>query len=691
MEGAQHPPQVPASCGPDVNATWVLTLRLCILVAVLFSASWIVSFGSAEEVARLSLLFLPLTFFFAVTGISALYLRKRSPTKLFFTGHISIDGLIITGVIYMTGGAVSPFLFLYIALVMMTAIFMTRTAALIASACCVIVYCSLILLMRYHILISFDGSYAAPLPSGGLVLQLVGLTSALILVAAATSFLVARIRAGYELVSATHQTVRDLNSQNEDMLQNYPDGVIVTELDYAIRSMNGAARSILQIGDLDYKGLSVGGLLKKLDNQLKVPLESDFASPEGTEIELSLENSGITKRLHSIRRPMRDSSGRETGYIHFLHDVTKLRSAEELLEVQERMARLLSEATGSRSAECGSPSDDFVGESNIIKKVFSLIIRVADSEATVLVTGESGTGKELVARGIHNSSKRRDGPFVAVNCGAIPENLIESELFGHKKGAFTGADSDSIGLFRQAQGGTLFLDEIGELPVHMQTKLLRTLQEKKVRPVGATLDIPVEVRIVAATNRNLKREVERGAFREDLFYRLNVVGIQLPALRERREDIPLLVNAILRRLTKTGETQPMVAATAMQLLLDYPYPGNVRELENILERALVLGGDAILPEHLSDSVREHDVKSNTPKPGETSLVEIGDNVTLPLNLDSFLGNIERQYLQAALLEARGIKKQAAELLGMNFRSFRYRLAKYGLGNEEEVRGHEERK
>lgn len=688
MDGPEHIPSLSASGGPEVNAIWVLTLRLCILVAVLISASWIISFGSAEDLHRLSFLFLPLTLLFAFTAISALYLRRRPPSRVFFAVHFGLDGLVVTGVIHVTGGAVSPFLFLYIALVMMTAIFMTRTAALVMTTACIALYSSLIFSLTYQLIPPFDGNYVTPLPSGGLLLQFVGLTSALVLVSAATSFLVARIRSSYELVFASDRTVRDLSSQNEDLLQHYPDGVIVTELDDAIRSINGAARSILQIGTSSFAGISVGELLRKLDQTIKLPPEAVLSSTDGAELEMSLGDGAAVKRLHTVRRPLRDSQGREIGYIHFLHDITKLRGAEELLQIQERMARLLAGTSSPTDKEVLSPSDDFVGESGIIKKVFSLISRVADSDATVLVTGESGTGKELVARAIHNSSKRREGPFVAVNCGAIPDNLIESELFGHKKGSFTGADSDSIGLIRQAQGGTLFLDEIGELPVLMQTKLLRTLQEKRVRPVGASLEFPVEVRIVAATNRNLKREVERGAFREDLFYRLNVVGIQLPALRERRDDIPLLVNAVLQRLTK-GAKRPMVATTAMQLLMDYPYPGNVRELENILERAIVLGGEAILPEHLPDSVRE--MASKVAIQAETTLVEVGDGVTLPINLDSFLGNIEKQYLQAALLEARGIKKQAAELLGMNFRSFRYRLAKFGLANETELKGHEDRK
>jgi two-component system response regulator PilR (NtrC family) len=274
-------------------------------------------------------------------------------------------------------------------------------------------------------------------------------------------------------------------------------------------------------------------------------------------------------------------------------------------------------------------------------------------------------------------------PFVPVNCGAIPETLVESELFGYKKGAFTGAVNDSLGLCRRAEGGTLFLDEIGELPLLMQTKLLRLLQEKTVRPVGGDTDIPINVRIVAATNRNLRKEIEKGGFREDLYYRLNVINIVLPSLRERMEDIPLLVSSILRRNARAGQV-PVVTPGAMQLLMAHAYPGNVRELENIIERAVVLGGDVILAEHLPETLRGGDQEPPVSPKRETTII-VADDIRFPVNLDTVLNELERRYLLMALEQTKGARKKAAELLGINFRSFRYRLQKFRIGGEDDAR------
>jgi two-component system response regulator PilR (NtrC family) len=347
------------------------------------------------------------------------------------------------------------------------------------------------------------------------------------------------------------------------------------------------------------------------------------------------------------------------------------------------MARLLAGEGEDRLRKHYTRIKGFVGESAVMQRVFTLIERVARVDATVLISGESGTGKELVARAIHLGSERSDGPFVPVNCGAIPENLIESELFGHRKGAFTGADHDAIGLFRRADGGTIFLDEIGELPLSLQAKLLRVLQDKRVRPVGGETDIPIQLRVVAATNRNLRNEVKAGRFREDLYYRLNVVNVALPPLRERREDIPPLVNSLLRTFATGGAPLPVVPPATMQHLMAYDYPGNVRELENILERALVFGGEVLLPEHLPDFVRdrsasEAEQSQSAPRYPETTIIETDQAIEFPLNLDLILAETERRYLELALVRTNGAKKKAADLLGLNFRSFRYRLQKFNI-------------
>jgi len=310
-----------------------------------------------------------------------------------------------------------------------------------------------------------------------------------------------------------------------------------------------------------------------------------------------------------------------------------------------------------------------VGNGRAMEQLYELVARVADTKTNVLVCGESGTGKELVARAIHDQSERREQPFVAVNCGAIPENLLESELFGHVKGAFTGAVSNKPGLFETAHRGTLFLDEIGELPATLQVKLLRVIQDKALRRVGGTSDHQIDVRIVAATNRRLEDEVAAGRFREDLYYRLNVIQIGLPPLRDRTEDIPLLVQHFMEKYAgELGKPVPGFSEAAMKRLLDYPFPGNVRELENMVERAVALSpGGTIGPESLPPSVLEPTARGAAAKlPADGA------------NLDTLVNEFERGLLREALRQSRGIKKRAAHLLGISFRSFRYRLEKLGM-------------
>jgi two-component system response regulator PilR (NtrC family) len=313
--------------------------------------------------------------------------------------------------------------------------------------------------------------------------------------------------------------------------------------------------------------------------------------------------------------------------------------------------------------------ENFVGKTRKMLDVFDTIRKAADSTSTVMITGESGTGKELVAQAIHHESARRNAPFVSVNCGAIPEGLMESELFGHVKGAFTGAVASTPGLFAAAEGGTLFLDEITEVSHAVQVKLLRAIQEREVRRVGDTRDVKVDVRIIAASNRDVGRAVADGILREDLFYRLNVIPIHLPPLRERREDIPALVAHFLQKLShELGRKMTGLTPEALAMLERYHWPGNVRELENIIERAIVLGnGDVIgtdaLPAYLVTPAETPDVPVDLPPSG--------------LNLDAVLDRIEERYIRAALERTGGVQTRAAELLGLSFRQFRYKLQKYG--------------
>ncbi len=319
-----------------------------------------------------------------------------------------------------------------------------------------------------------------------------------------------------------------------------------------------------------------------------------------------------------------------------------------------------------------------IGESPGMRKVYELIKRVAVTNSNVLVTGESGTGKELVAKAIHRQSPRCREPFVVVNCGGVPETLIESELFGYKKGSFTGATVTRKGLVETAQGGTLFLDEIGELSPALQVKLLRLVQEKTIKMIGDTEDISVDVRIISATNRDLERMVIDGSFREDLYYRLNVLPIRIPPLRERQEDIALLAQHFLAKFRKEfAKDIHKISSYAIDILKNYDFPGNVRELEHIIERGVALESSSIiLPDSLTLS---------TYKKSKHNLLPSGSGGIPPdgVDLDQYLAEIEKKMLIQALLQTQGVKLKASDLLGISFRSFRYRLIKYGLDSDDE--------
>ena len=544
----------------------LLSARICLLSIALFFASLYFSVFEYQSIPR-NYIFIPIAVLFAVSGISAFWLKKGGNNPIYIYFHLTIDMLIVTGAVYITGVHSSPLVFLFLPLILAASLLLNRSSLFIFAGTCSAFYTLLSIGVTQQWIPTADGSSLPNVPLSGFILHVVGLVSGMFLVAFFSGYL------------------------KRIILVNYADA-----------------------------------------EQSKKDIEA----------------------LNNTQREL-----------------------EEKLAMQDRMARLLADKSTAIIND-NSPFAGIIGESPIMQKVFTLIRKVASSDATVLISGESGTGKELVARAIHAGKANGKAPFVAVNCGAIPENLIESQLFGHKKGSFTGADNDYPGLFLQADGGTIFLDEIGELPVLMQTKLLRVIQEKSMRPVGGTKDMPVDVRIIAATNRNLKKEVEAGNFREDLYYRLNVISIRMPPLRSRKEDIPLLVRTILRKLLPLG-TEAVMAPGSMEILMSYNYPGNVRELENILERAIILGGEVILPEHLP-SLTGNGTGSALKPMHETAII-IDDNITFPVQLEEILAEIERKYLEAALIQTNGMKKSAAEILGINFRSLRYRLQKFGIEKE----------
>ncbi len=366
----------------------------------------------------------------------------------------------------------------------------------------------------------------------------------------------------------------------------------------------------------------------------------------------------------------------KAGAFDYLAKPVSLQQLRDLVRVALKLPQ--SPADGKKAPELaqtdGGPN--LVGDSKHIRHAREMIDRLARSQAPVYITGESGTGKEVAARLIHSKSARADGPFTAVNCGAIPENLMESEFFGYRKGAFTGANQDKEGFFQAAQGGTLFLDEVADLPLQMQVKLLRVIQEKKVRRVGETSEENVNVRIVSATHQNLAERVQNNQFRQDLYYRLNVIELRMPALREMPDDVPQIAQALLERLAREMEVPlPVLAAEAVEALKVYDFPGNVRELENVLERALALCNDAM--------IRRNDLYlSEHTAPEVPDLATTGAHKPLTttgeLPLQEYLDKVEREAIMAALEKTRFNKTAAAKVLGITFRALRYRMERLAI-------------
>ncbi len=362
----------------------------------------------------------------------------------------------------------------------------------------------------------------------------------------------------------------------------------------------------------------------------------------------------------------------KSGAFDFVSKPVDLMKLRELVQ----SALKLSPALPAAPSKATEAATKIIGNSRSMQALKQQILKLARSQAPVFISGESGSGKELVARAIHMEGPRKDREFVAINCGAIPAELMESEFFGHRKGSFTGADQDKIGLFQAAHGGSLFLDEIADLPLHMQVKLLRAIQEKSIRPVGGQAEIPVDVRLISATHKNLAQELSRGAVRQDLYYRINVIEVQVPPLRERTDDIPLLAEFILGNIaTSNGQPKASLSPAALETLQGHPFPGNVRELENLLLRACALADNAVIePSDLPDLIgaSAHAGEQATVK--EPSRAEANE----PYSLEKHLERIEREAIEKALNESRWNRTAAAKKLGMSFRSFRYRLKKLGL-------------
>lgn len=388
---------------------------------------------------------------------------------------------------------------------------------------------------------------------------------------------------------------------------------------------------------------------------------------DGTEIVVMTAHSSIETALEAMRRGAYDFIQKPFANAELKALVDKAFEkralARENVQLKARIDR-------------GKPTQGLIGNSPPMRALSEMIQRVGPTKSTILITGESGTGKEQVARSVHDASDRSAAPFLVVNCGAFPESLIEAELFGYEKGAFTGATHRHPGIFRAAEGGTVFLDEVGELPQPMQVKLLRVLQERKVRGIGESQETPIDVRLLAATNKNVEEEVKAGRFRQDLYYRLNVIRLEVPPLRERREDVPLLLAHFLKRGSlEHGKDVRNFSADALRALDGHSFPGNVRELENLVERAVALAlGHQI---GLGDLPREIAGATANATPALTELGEDG------CKLDEVVAEVERRLILQALARAGGVRTAAAKLLGITFRSFRYRLQKLGLADDDD--------
>jgi two-component system response regulator PilR (NtrC family) len=426
--------------------------------------------------------------------------------------------------------------------------------------------------------------------------------------------------------------------------------------------------TLLRMGIDATSAFDLGTAQKLLKRQNFDLCLTDMRLPDGNGIELV---SHISRHYPELPVAMITAHGNMESAIEALKAgafdfVSKPVDLEVLRKLVEKAVKLGRPAQGGKDDQARSPREPVVllGQSPAMERVRQLIGKLARSQAPVYISGESGTGKELAARLIHQQGPRADQPFVAVNCGAIPQELMESELFGHKKGSFTGATGDKEGLFQSADGGTLFLDEIADLPLHMQVKLLRAIQEKRVRPIGGQQEVPVDVRIISATHKQLAQLVEHGEFRQDLFYRINVIELPLPPLRERTEDIPLLAQHFLTRLSRQNNLRkPKITAAALALLKAYPFPGNIRELENILERSVTL--------FEGETLRAEDL--NLPQQPSTVNTQVESQP-----LGNMMEALEREAILKALEETRWNRTAAARKLGMTLRSLRYRLEKFGI-------------
>ena len=657
---------------------WLLLLRVVILSFFLGATALFHFFGTEGDVAYLISLSIPLVLAYVISIISVAVLPKVGSLRVFAHTQVCFDVILITGIIWITGDIASPFSVLYNLAVMNGAILLFYRGAFFTAACSSLSYSGLLLWSRF-----LNSGQGTPLTWSTLIPIVLSISSFFV-IAWLSGFLANKLSETEQLLKEKQIDYQELDAFKDALLQGIGSGVAITDPDGRINYFNQQAQALTMLDEANLKG-------KRLD-QVFPGLSYDFQRNRSAGAlvtdELALANSsaqGAAKQIRLTLAPLNNLNGQPIGFLSIFEDITRQKQIEEKVRLEEELRRGREVELSQTSPARDNPEFHFegvIGKSGGIEKIYHLIQKVAASSTNILISGESGTGKELVARAIHLNGPRHGKPFIAVNCGAIPENLIESELFGHVRGAFTGAVSDHTGLFKQADQGTIFLDEVGELPLHLQVKLLRVLQEKSFTPVGGSKPIKVDVRVISATNRELRKELEEGRFREDLFYRLNVVQMVMPPLRTRKEDISALAHYFLRKFAASHDKKvEEISSGALMQLMNHTYPGNVRELENIIEHAVAVTNKNILaeedlPQHIKSLPlgEEVDLFEKTAPGGADLFFSKG------LSLDVELETHEKCILLGALKRANGVQKRAAEILGINYRSLRHRLEKYDLLN-----------
>ena len=569
---------------------WLLFLRVVIL-SFFLGATALFHFFKGGDTGIFRSLQMPLIAAYVISISSALVLPWVRNLVFFAHAQVDFDVLLITGIVFMTGDVESPFPFLYNMAIINSAILLFYLGSFITAGFSSLCYGALLLWSHYR--------WAETLASGEgqLLMNLTLNIPTFFIIASLSGFLARKLFEAERLLMEKQKEYLDLEALKEALIQGVGSGVAITDIKGHINYFNTQAQALTSLQEGAVKGKKLNDIFPSLtytfdglqDNK-RVTVD-DFAFTD---------SHGRDKHLRLTVAPLSDPGQKAIGYVSIFEDVTKQKELEEKirLEAEMRKARERELTDGKGGEEASSfRFAGVVGQGGGVDKIYRLVQKVAGTDTSVLISGESGTGKELVARAIHFNGPRREGSFVAVNCGAIPENLMESELFGHVRGAFTGAVSDHDGLFKQADRGSIFLDEVGELPLHLQVKLLRVLQDKSFTPVGGSKQIKVDVRVISASNKDLRKELEKGRFREDLFYRLNVVQMTLPPLRNRKEDIPALTSFFIQKFARSLNKQvEEISSEALMCLMNYSYPGNIRELENIIEHAITVTNKNILTE-----------------------------------------------------------------------------------------------